>query len=62
VTVVGAFNIAVDLLGMDDSLEGLAQRLSHFLLTLFTGKAEKEFLGDNSSSSKNASQERKEKC
>lgn len=40
VTIVGAFNIVVDLLGMDDSLEELAQRLSHFLLTMLLEKTE----------------------
>jgi AcrR family transcriptional regulator len=40
VTIVGAFNIVVDLLGMGDSLEKLAQRLSQFLLTMLSEKAE----------------------
>ena len=56
VAIVGAFNIAVDLLGMDESLEGLAQRLSHFLLTLFTKKTDKASLPDNFSPSEKASQ------
>ncbi len=40
VTIIGAFNIAVDLLGMDDSFEELAQRLFHFLLTMLLVKTE----------------------
>ncbi len=38
VTIIGAINTAVDVLGMDDSLEELTQHLSHFLLTMLLEK------------------------
>ncbi len=41
VTIMGSFTSAIDLLGTSYSLDELAQRLSHFLLTMFTGKTEK---------------------
>lgn len=37
VTIMGAFISAIDLLDTHDSLDELAQRLSHFLLTMLTG-------------------------
>ena len=40
VTIIGAINTAVDVLGMDDSLEELTQHLSHFLLTMLLEKTE----------------------
>jgi hypothetical protein len=40
VTIIGSFTSAADLLGKRYSLDELAQRLSHFLLTMFTGKTE----------------------
>ncbi len=59
VTIMGAFITASDLLETYDSLDELAQRLSQFLLTLFTGKTE-ESQRDSSSPTKKVSQERKE--
>lgn len=41
VTIIGSFTSAIDLLGTRSSPDELAQRLSHFLLTMLTGKAEK---------------------
>ena len=41
VTIIGAINTAVDVLGMDDSLEELTQQLSHFLLTMLLEKTKK---------------------
>jgi AcrR family transcriptional regulator len=41
VTIMGSFTSAIDLLGTSYSLDELAQGLSHFLLTMFTGKIEK---------------------
>jgi AcrR family transcriptional regulator len=40
VVIMGAFTCSIDLLGTSYSLDELAQRLFHFLLTMFTGKAE----------------------
>ncbi len=40
VTILGSFACAHDLLGTHYSLEELAQKLSHHLLTMFTEKAE----------------------
>jgi AcrR family transcriptional regulator len=40
VMIIGSFTSAVDLLGTRYSLDELAQKLSHFLLTMFTGKTE----------------------
>lgn len=40
VMIMGTFVSAIDLLGKHSSLDELAQRLAHSLLTLFTGKAE----------------------
>lgn len=41
VTIIGSFTSAADLLGTRYSLDELAQRLSHLLLTMLTGKPEK---------------------
>jgi len=41
-TIMGSFTGAIDLLGTRCSLDELAQRLSHLLLTMLTGKTEKE--------------------
>jgi AcrR family transcriptional regulator len=41
ITIMGSFISAIDLLGTSYSLDELAQRFSHFLLTMFTGKTEK---------------------
>lgn len=40
-TIMGSFTSAVDLLGTRCSLDELAQRLSHLLLSMLTGKTEK---------------------
>jgi AcrR family transcriptional regulator len=40
ITIMGSFTSAIDLLGTSYSLDELAQRLSHFLLMIFTGKTE----------------------
>ncbi len=40
-TIMGSFTSAVDLLGTRCSLDELAQRFSHLLLTMLTGKTEK---------------------
>jgi cobalamin biosynthesis protein CbiG len=40
VMIVGSYNSAIDLLGRNGSLEELARRLSHALLTLLTRDAE----------------------
>ena len=40
VTIMGSFTSAIDLLGTRCSLDELAQRLFHLLLTMFTGKTE----------------------
>jgi hypothetical protein len=40
-TIMGSFVGAIDLLGTSCSLDELAQRLLHFLLTMLTGKTEK---------------------
>jgi AcrR family transcriptional regulator len=41
ITIMGSFISAIDLLGTSYSLDELAQRISHCLLTMFTGKTEK---------------------
>jgi AcrR family transcriptional regulator len=41
-TIMGSFTGAIDLLGTRYSLDELAQRLSRLLLTMLTGKTEKE--------------------
>lgn len=43
-TIMGSFSGVFDLLETRDSLDELAQRLTHFFLTILTGKIEKEFL------------------
>ena len=51
VTIIGAINTAVDVLGMDDSLEELTQQLSHFLLTMLLEKTKEESCQDRSARS-----------